>query len=65
VLEWRSRIRLTNRFYANPDCANLQSLLEKGAVTHVVLPTDLASQACPELPAVYRDPAFTLYRLQP
>jgi hypothetical protein len=65
VQEWRSRIRLTNRFYANPDCTNLQALLDKATVTHVVMPVEIASPACPKLTKVYQDPVYALYRLLP
>ena len=65
VLEWYARNQLADSFYKSLDCQLLETITDKGDVTHVLVPEDSAPIQCLGLDEIYSDPYYTIYRLPP
>ena len=64
VLEWFTRLRLVEAFYASGgNCAILDALEERWAVTDVVFDERVRGARCPGLQPLYSDSIFEVYRL--
>lgn len=63
VIEWERRIRTTDLFYKQADCAWLEKLARLG-VTHVIATPKLFNLGCQEWSVLYRDRYYGVYRLR-
>ena len=67
VVEWFSRIKLAEAFYASSAetaCGLLETLSAKYELTHAVLRSDSPIANCPMLREVHRDEDFAVFALQ-
>jgi hypothetical protein len=63
VLEWYLRVKLADAFYKDNDCSVLERLRLDYAITQVITETGSAEESCPGLELMYKDTAYSLWRL--
>lgn len=61
VLEWRRRVELARKFYAQPRCKKISQWSETEGFTHIVLSVDHEATDCKQVEPVYQDNAYGVY----
>jgi hypothetical protein len=63
VLEWRRRVDITRRFYAQTRCRRLVNLAETEGFTHMILPVDHETTECKQTQSIFQDEYYGVYRI--
>ncbi len=58
VIEWQTRVETANGFYGEPTCGRLLEVVDRYAITHVVLEPGQLPDGCLELDPLYADDSF-------
>jgi hypothetical protein len=65
VIEWQARVETANGFYGEPTCGRLLEVVDRYAITHVVLEPGQLPDGCLELEPLYADDSFRVAQVKP
>jgi hypothetical protein len=63
VLEWRRRVELARKFYAQPRCKQFRELYSEEGITHIVLQSDHEAIGCKRAKPVYQDDDYGVFEI--